>query len=169
LDARYIAPLVHLLGEPAAMRLLSVGNALLDWGSYQDAEPVLRKSLALLAQNAPDGWPHACATMRLGASLAGQGRFSEAEPLMLDDYRDLKAHETLEPPTPAPFLAEARRRLALMYSASGRPDDAERWREGPTPSTRPSTRATTALPGGTDAAHAARATTTRRSGNAADR
>ena len=77
----------------------------------------------------------------LGASLLGQKKYTEAEPLLLSGYEGLKQREdkiTLENSTPKfwrfpeerkPWLKEAAHRLVQLYEATGRPDQAAEWKK----------------------------------------
>jgi hypothetical protein len=69
----------------------------------------------------------------LGLSLLDQGRYAEAEPLLLHSVAALtstfgEAHER---------AAEARRKLVSVYEAWGRPAQASRFREATDPSAAP--------------------------------
>jgi len=62
----------------------------------------------------------------LGASLLGQGKFAEAEPLLLAGYEGLKKF------SPAisvdANLPQAGERLVQLYAAWEKPDKADDWR-----------------------------------------
>jgi len=62
----------------------------------------------------------------LGASLMGQGKYAEAEPLLIAGYKGLKK---LSPAIAVEAnLPEAGQRLVRLYTAWGKPDQADEWR-----------------------------------------
>jgi serine/threonine-protein kinase len=108
-----------------AYPLLGRARVLLDQERHAAAERAAREALAL-RQDAlpPDHWLLAETRSVLGASLAGQQRYAEAESLLVNGYQDLQAQR-------GPEQAEttrARRRLVALYEAWGRPDEAARYR-----------------------------------------
>ncbi len=108
-----------------ASLLIMLGISLNDQGRHRDAEPVLRECLELRRRTlAGDHWLIPNTESNLGAALAGQRRFEEAEPLLVDAYETLRDHARASP---------ARRRQALervvaLYEAWGKPDRAAEWR-----------------------------------------
>jgi len=64
----------------------------------------------------------------LGAALLGQGRYSEAEPLLLDGRNGLWAGKATLPKTAVRFLTEADARVVRLYEAWGKPDLARAWK-----------------------------------------
>ena len=64
----------------------------------------------------------------LGGALAGQKKFPEAEPLLLEGYSGMKDREAKIPPARNIRVAEAVRRLVDLYIAWDKPDEAEKWR-----------------------------------------
>jgi eukaryotic-like serine/threonine-protein kinase len=70
----------------------------------------------------------------VGISLAGQKRYAEAEPLLLQAYQELKALEASIPvASRGAMLANAKRRLVQLYEAWGKPEQARKWRDEPAP------------------------------------
>jgi hypothetical protein len=65
----------------------------------------------------------------LGGALLGQGRYAEAEPLLLDGYEGMKEREESIPANGRDRLLEARERLVRLFEASGDEVRAARWRE----------------------------------------
>jgi len=62
----------------------------------------------------------------LGAALLGQGKYAEAEPLLIAGYEGLKK---LSPAIAVEAnLPEAGQRLVRLYTAWGKPDQAGEWR-----------------------------------------
>jgi hypothetical protein len=65
----------------------------------------------------------------LGAALAGQKKFAEAEPLLLDSYQRMKQVAAQMPPEAKIRLVEAAQRLVDLYEAWDRPESATQWRK----------------------------------------
>jgi hypothetical protein len=62
---------------------------------------------------------------KLGKCLAVQGKFDEAEPLLLGGYEGVKLHMTV----PGPEVIEASERLVQLYESWGKNDKANEWRK----------------------------------------
>ena len=65
----------------------------------------------------------------LGGSLLGQGRYAEAEPLVVQGYEGMKARESR---IAVPFrsrLREAAERVIRLYEAWGKPEQAAAWKQ----------------------------------------
>jgi hypothetical protein len=65
----------------------------------------------------------------LGDALLGQRRFGEAEPLLLRGYEGMKRRETKIPAGLKNDLVEAADRIARLYEATGRAEQARAWRQ----------------------------------------
>jgi uncharacterized protein HemY len=107
-----------------------LGRAYLAQKQWSDAEPHLRECVTLCETNRPDDWTTFDAQSMLGASLLGQKKYAEAEPLLLKGYEGMKQREKALEPRDAPRLTEALDRLIDLYTATNRPDEAKKWREG---------------------------------------
>jgi serine/threonine-protein kinase len=102
--------------------------ALLDLGRPREAEPLLRESLELRRSALPPGhWLIASSESVLGACLTAEGRYPEAEVLLLRAHAGLVSSRGRDHDR----TVEARRRLAFLYQAWGRPDRAASWRGEP--------------------------------------
>ena len=67
----------------------------------------------------------------LGGALLVQGRYAEAESLVVAGYEGMKAREA-RIAVPARFrLREAAERVIRLYEAWGRPDPATAWKANP--------------------------------------
>ena len=73
----------------ARSALVSLGEIRLERRAYVDAEPLLRKAVEGYRKTNATTWSRYYAECLLGASLAGLGRRSEAEPLLTAGYRNL--------------------------------------------------------------------------------
>ena len=92
-----------------ARALVDLGLTRLELGKFAEAEASLRDGLAILEKATPDGWERFDALVLLGAALAGQKKYAEAEPLMLSGYEGLKARESSIPAPNRGILADAGR------------------------------------------------------------
>ena len=71
----------------------------------------------------PKSWLRYNAMSMLGGSLSGQGKYAEAEPLLVEGY------EKMAPPKAAAIRKrEALERVIKLYEAWGKPDKAAAWR-----------------------------------------
>jgi serine/threonine protein kinase len=113
--------------------LASSGKQLLDWKQYAAADPILRECLALreklLEQKQVALWQAANARSLLGAALLGQKRNGDAEPLLRAGYDGLKKDEPALPPQARGNVTGALQRLVDLYEATGKKDEAARWRK----------------------------------------
>jgi serine/threonine protein kinase/tetratricopeptide (TPR) repeat protein len=116
-----------------ALRLASAlglyGRALLKSGRAADAEPILRECLAIREKKQPDAWATFNTRSLLGGSLLGQKKYAEAEPLLRAGYEGLKERETKIPRRGRFRLSEALQRLVQLCDATGKKDEAARWRK----------------------------------------
>jgi tetratricopeptide (TPR) repeat protein len=115
-------------GPPLADVLAHVGRLLLDARAWADAEPILRECLAVREKAQPDAPATFDAKSLLGGALLGQGKYADAEPLLLAGYEGMKRHEKGAPPQGRGRLPEAADRLVELYAAWGKPDEVARWR-----------------------------------------
>jgi serine/threonine protein kinase len=115
--------------------LATYGWQLLEVKQFAEAEPVLRECLALrekLAAAPPPAvaaWQLANAKSLLGGALLGQKRYAEAEPLLRAGYEGLRKDERAVPPVATYTIPNAVRRLAELYDATGKKDEAARLRQ----------------------------------------
>jgi tetratricopeptide (TPR) repeat protein len=100
---------------------------------YAEAESLLREAMNGTGNQNTQVWDTFDRQSLLGASLIGQGKYTEAEPLLLSGYEGLLKQ------SPAisvdANLPEAGERLVQLYAAWGKPDKADEWRRklGSTP------------------------------------
>jgi len=65
----------------------------------------------------------------LGGALAGQKKFADAEPLLLEGYSAMKERESAIPANAKLRLTEAVQRLIDLYSAWEKPTETEKWQK----------------------------------------
>jgi tetratricopeptide (TPR) repeat protein/predicted Ser/Thr protein kinase len=102
-----------LVGESMA----ALGLAMTDRGAAHEAEPMLREAVAMLEGK---GERRAQAEVALGAALAAQKRFAEAEPLLVEGGRTIARTDRAGRDT-----ALVRQRVGAMFAAWGRPAPAQ--------------------------------------------
>jgi tetratricopeptide (TPR) repeat protein len=103
----------------------SLGYHLLRAGQPAEAEAALRECLAIREKKGPDAWTTFNTKSVLGGALLGQRKYAEAEPLLRQGYDGMKQWEAKIPPMARKRLTEAADRLAELYDATGRPDQAK--------------------------------------------
>jgi hypothetical protein len=117
---------------PGELRLdhatANLGLCLFRGAKWTEAETVLRESLALREQSQPEGWEMFDTKSLLGGALRAQGRYADAEPLVVSGYEGMKAHEAAIPPRARGRVSEAGERVVQLYQAWGKPDQAAQWR-----------------------------------------
>ena len=98
---------------------------------YPVAEALLRDGLRLAEKYWPDAGYRFYVMSLLGGSLAGQAKFAEAEPLLLEGYQGLDLRKAGMPPyLNAPRrIAESLERLVQLYDAWGKPVQAAEWKQ----------------------------------------
>ena len=111
------------------LALVGLGDILNQTGHYDEAEAVLREGLEIWDRLQSGQWNTMNARSLLGESLAGLGRFEEAEALLLAGQSGLEAQADAIPPGDRESLqVDAIARLARLYGAWGKPSEAARWR-----------------------------------------
>jgi WD40 repeat protein len=110
-----------------SLRMSGLGRAYLAEKKWSEAEPLLRKCVAIWQKNQPDHWTTFDVQSMLGASLMGQKKYAEAEPLLRKGYEGLKEREKSLEPRDAPRVVEALDRLIELYTALNKPDEAKKW------------------------------------------
>jgi hypothetical protein len=112
-----------------ASRLAQLGLALLQLKKGAEAEPLLRECLAIREKTQPDQWLTFNTQAMLGGALLEQKKYTDAEPLLLAGYAGMKKQEAQIPPQGKVRLTEAALRLVQLYEATGKQEEAARWRK----------------------------------------
>ena len=76
----------------------------------------------------PDGFRVAMASGVLGRVLHVQGRYEEAEPLLVESYERMKALEPRLPSGDRLLVSAAADMLVRLYQRWGKPDEVRKWR-----------------------------------------
>ena len=98
-------------------------------GKFAEAEASARECLAIREKRLPEGWEMFDARSLLGATLLGQKKYAEAEPLLLSGYSGMKDREERIPADEKRRLKEALQRLVELYDATGKPKEAAKWKQ----------------------------------------
>jgi tetratricopeptide (TPR) repeat protein len=112
---------------PYASELAAFSMHLLEQQNWVEAEQSLRECLIIREKVQPEAWNTFNAASMLGAALLGQGKYAEAEPLLLAGYEGMKQRAKAIPPQGSARLPEAADRLVDLYIRWGKPDEAKKW------------------------------------------
>ena len=114
--------------HPETVRgVTNLGLVNLNLGRHEQAESLLRAALTSYQKIAPDGWERYNCQSLLGASVAGQKRYQEAEPLAVDAYEALIQQKSSLSPANASVMDQAGRRVIQLYRDWGKPEKAAEW------------------------------------------
>jgi tetratricopeptide (TPR) repeat protein len=108
--------------------MISLANVRMEQNKYTDAEPLLREALAGFAKTAPGSWPLFRSQSLLGSSLAVQGRFAEAEPLLVDGCNGMTGQTEEIPFEFRSTIDRTLRQIVQMYERWEKPEKAAAWR-----------------------------------------
>jgi hypothetical protein len=96
-------------------------------GKFAQAEALEREALEASQETVPDDLERYRAEMLLGASLAGEKKFAESEPLLTEGYQGIEARKD-RIAAPDQYQAQMdRERVVKMYEAWGKPEKAQQW------------------------------------------
>ncbi|QDV32309.1 serine/threonine-protein kinase [Tautonia plasticadhaerens] len=110
--------------------LAQLGRDLLMQSRWSEAEPILREAMGIAEKAPADDWRRYDAMSLLGGSLAGQGRYADAEPLAVAGYEGMMGRELRLTVPERHRLREAAVRLVRLYEAWGKPEKAAEWEVG---------------------------------------
>jgi tetratricopeptide (TPR) repeat protein len=126
-----LAGRTHALGlqNPDTMSAAAdLALAYLSEGKFAESEPLARTAVEFARKKQPDDPPRFFAEGLLGESLAGQNKYTEAEPLLVGAGRGLLARK---PRMAVPDYYEldlVRDWTVELYEVCGKPDKAAEWR-----------------------------------------
>jgi non-specific serine/threonine protein kinase/serine/threonine-protein kinase len=128
--AQAVAGRRHALGPEHPDTLESTADlslAYLAQGKFTESEPLARDAIQTLRKNQPDDWEGFRAETLLGASLAGEKKYAEAEPLLLEGYRGMDARKEKIAAPDRSHLDLARAWIVQLYQSWGKPEKAAEW------------------------------------------
>jgi serine/threonine-protein kinase len=119
--------------EPNKLLLASdfaaLGSNLLKQAKWAEAETVLRECLAIREEAIPDAWQRFNAMSLLGEALLGQGKYDEAESLVVPGYEGMKVRTaSFQGRFWSRRRSDAARRIFKLYEAWGKPEQAAAWK-----------------------------------------
>ena len=132
--AEVLAARRHNLGPHSAVTMDAAADVVLAYvsrGKFTEGEPLAREAVEFDSKNRRDEWQRFRAETLLGASLAGQKKYSEAEPLLLEGYRGMLARKDRIGVPERYYLDRAREWLVQLYQAWGKPETAAEWSKKP--------------------------------------
>ena len=88
-----------------------------------EAEPLLREALGSTEKASPDAWTRYYRQVLLGASLAGQKRLAEAEPLLISGREGMVQRESAIPADRLNLVPQAGQRIVELYKSWGKLGD----------------------------------------------
>jgi serine/threonine protein kinase/tetratricopeptide (TPR) repeat protein len=122
----------RVLGVADPRRLASINDLAalyVKTHNYTAAEALLREALNSHDKSGANTWVrYNCQTL-LGASLAGQKKYAEAESLLLSGYDGMLLRKTTIPWERRPALNDGAGWLVKLYQGWGRPESAVEWRQ----------------------------------------
>jgi tetratricopeptide (TPR) repeat protein len=107
--------------------LAMTGYVQLYMQKWSEAEATSRECYAIRAKLRPDDWSTFHAKNMIGAALAGQKKFAEAEPLLIEGYLGMKQQEAKIPAFHLVRLTEGLDRIIACYTAWGKPGEVAKW------------------------------------------
>jgi tetratricopeptide (TPR) repeat protein len=130
--AQALAGRRHALGSDHPDTMASAADlalAYLSQGKFSQSEPLAREAMEFFRKKQPDDWQRFRAESLLGASLAGQKKYAEAEPLLLEGYQGMLARKDRVAVPDRYHLDRAREWLVQLYQSWGKPAKAAEWRK----------------------------------------
>lgn len=109
--------------------MTKLGELRIDQKDHPAAEMILRETLALQKQTIPNDYRRYWTENLLGASLAGQGKYDEAEALLLSGYEGMIQKADKVSDLNRQKLKKASEQVTWCYEAWGKRDKADAWRK----------------------------------------
>ena len=106
--------------------LVWLGRVRLQQYKYAQAEANFREALSTYVKTNPESWQRYNCQSLLGASLAGERRYDEAEPLVIVAYETMIKRRNKIPAASQPDLESAGAQIVRLYEDWGKPDQAAR-------------------------------------------
>ncbi len=122
----------HTLGSEDMDTMASASDSALadlSQGKFTASEPLAREAMEFFHRKLTDDWRQFRAKSLLGASLAGQKKYAEAEPLPLEGYQGMVAREDRVGDWEWPDIGRTREWIVHLYQVWGQPAKAAEWRK----------------------------------------
>jgi serine/threonine protein kinase len=130
--AQTLAGRRHALGSEHPDTMESAADLALAYqsqGKFAESEPLAREALEFERKKRPDDWQRFRAESLLGASLAGQKKYAEAEPLLLDGHQGMAVRRDRMGVPDRYHLDRAREWIVQLYEGWGKPAKDAEWRK----------------------------------------
>ena len=101
--------------------------ALISQRKFVESEPIARESCQFFRKDNPDGWQTFRTESLVGASLAGQKKYAEAEPLLVKGYQGMLARKNRTDVPEWYHLNRAHDWVVQLYQAWGKQTQATEW------------------------------------------
>ena len=98
-------------------------------GKFAEAEPLAREALETDEKVQPKNWQRFWAASLLGESLAGEKKYAEGEPLLLEGYQGMQARRDRIGVPDRYNLDLAQQWIVQLYQAWGKADKAAEWKK----------------------------------------
>jgi tetratricopeptide (TPR) repeat protein/predicted Ser/Thr protein kinase len=98
-------------------------------GKFAESETLGREAAEIGRKKRPDDWQRFRAESLLGASLAGQKKYSEAEPLLLEGYQGMAARKDRIEVADWYLLDRALDWIVQFYADWGKPEKTAEWQQ----------------------------------------
>jgi len=122
----------HALGPEHPDTMASAADlalAYLSQEKFTESQPLAREAMEFDRKKQPDDWQAFRAETLLGASVAGQKKYAEAEPLLLEGYQGMVARKDKMGVANWYHLDRAREWIVQLYQAWGKPEKAAEWKK----------------------------------------
>jgi eukaryotic-like serine/threonine-protein kinase len=116
----------HALGSEHPDTMASASDLALAYrsqGKFVQSEPLAREAWEFFKKKQPDDWQRFRAESLLGASLAGQKKYAEAELLLLEGYQGMLTRKERMAVPDWYHLEAAREWIVDLYRAWGKPHE----------------------------------------------
>ena len=134
--AQALAGYRHAFGSEHPYTMEAAADLALAYQSqrkFAESEALAREALELERKKQPEDWQRFRDESLLGASLAGEKKYAEGEPLLLEGYQGMLARKDRIAVPDYYHLDRAYKWLVDLYEAWGKPEKAAEWRAKPTP------------------------------------
>jgi len=115
--------------KPDSLDTMSaLGEVELQVQKFLAAETLLREALGVTEKTSPDAWRRYYLQGLVGASLAGQRKYSDAEPLLVSGYDGMVLRLSTIPADKRSAVEQAGSRIVQLYEGWGKSEKAAEWR-----------------------------------------
>jgi tetratricopeptide (TPR) repeat protein/predicted Ser/Thr protein kinase len=109
-------------GSAAELALIYISRA-----KFGQSESLAREALEFHQAKKPESWERFWDTSLIGASLAGQGKYAAAEPLLLAGFHGMSQRKSRMAAPSRYYIGRARAWIASLYRDWGKPEKAVKW------------------------------------------